>query len=79
MKITITRKDWFRGISYDSVCGCLLYQAIKRTTGEMNCVWKPGAVRLPDRNYYYATKRIESRLKRAHEDPSLLPITVTLK
>ena len=33
MTITITRKDWKRGVCYEDPCGCLLHKAILRQTG----------------------------------------------
>ena len=80
MKITITRKDWKKGINYLDCCGCLLAHAVGRKFNTRAVyVWKPGIVEIGDEDYSYVIRGIESRLRRAHKDPSLLPITIELK
>ncbi len=77
MKITITRKDWEKGIEYQRPCGCLLARAIRRKLRRTALVW-PGEVEVGGLDYSYDLK-IEARLKRAHKDPALLPITIELE
>ena len=80
MRITIKRSDWKPGIDYYGPCGCLLARAIKRQLKTRQAtVWMSGAVQLSDRAYRYSVPRNESRLIRAHRDPSVLPITITQK
>jgi len=79
MTITITRKDWKRGLDHDKPCGCLLHRAIKRQTGKRGIVWMYGRVQMPDREYRYSRVIHEARLQAAHRDPSLLPITIVLR
>jgi hypothetical protein len=78
MKITITRKDWKRGICYDDPCGCLLHRAIARQLGKHSLV-QQGFVRIDGRYLDYSKRKHEERLAAAHRDPSLLPITITLR
>jgi len=78
MKITITRKDWKRGLNYMSPCGCLFHRAIARQTKKLVLVWI-GDVSIGTRFYRYSYTKHEKRLQAAHRDPSLLPITITLR
>ena len=78
MKITITRKDWKKGINYGNSCGCLLAVAARRKLRRWVFV-SPGYVDAGHRVYCYNPQGIESRLKLAHTRPSLLPITIELK
>jgi len=78
MKITITRKDWKRGLCYFYPCDCLLSRAFYRKTGQEVVVW-PGEVTMESRLLRYSTRKHEKRLQAAHRDPSLLPITISLR
>ena len=79
MKITITRKDWHKGINYQSTCACLLANAIKRQLKQRRAAVMPGEVAWAGKWRNYDESIIEDRLKAAHTDPSLLPITINLK
>jgi len=78
MTITITRKDWKRGVCYEDPCGCLLHKAILRQTGKWNSVYR-GFVSIDGRLRDYSERKHEKRLQAAHRDPSLLPITIVLR
>jgi len=78
MTITITRKDWKRGVCYEDPCGCLLHRAIKRQLGKRAIVYH-GFVSIDSRLRDYSKRKHEKRLQAAHRDPSLLPITIVLR
>src|SRR5204862_8270980 len=81
--VTIQRRDWHRGISYEDPCGCLLARAIRRNfkMGQLGVVvFIPGLVGMSGKETKtYSTRKHESRLMAAHRDPSLLPLTVRLR
>ncbi len=76
MKITIKRSDWKPNLSYDLSCDCLLARAINRQLKTHSAFVRPKEVEACGK--YYTYDRVETRLKRAHKNPSLLPITIKL-
>ena len=82
MTVTIQQRDWKKRVSYDDPCGCLLARAVKRTlrTRRYVAVWAPGMINVDGKKLYtYNERKYESRLIAAHHDPSLLPMTITLR
>jgi hypothetical protein len=78
MKITVIKEDW-PGANYVDPCGCLLARALRRKMGHLvQFKVYPAGVLIEAR--YYRIEKEESRaLFRAHHDPKLLPLTITLK
>ena len=65
-------------MNYEDPCGCLLHRALARKTGA-EVVVKHGQVLIDLYWYRYSERKHEKLLEAAHRDPSLLPITITLR
>jgi hypothetical protein len=86
MKITIKKSDWNPRVDYLDQCGCLLWRAARRRFGQRREIRVvPGSVTVDfdyssdGKVYRYRQIGTEHRLKKAHNDPTLLPLTIELK
>ncbi len=86
MTITILKKDWNkeRRQQYNNPCRCLLWKAIARSRRPYNLAVYYGEVRMQRTRrddilvLTYSKRRYESALKKAHQNPKLLPMTIKL-
>ena len=71
-------------VRYQDPCGCLLWRAIMRTHKPAYCEVVPGTVAITSkknadaREFRYDSFH-ELHLRDAHDDPTLLPMTIELK